>query len=310
MQNEIFEEINLDSQHAIFHPDNFNSPSRKRERESLEPQTSTLKKSCNAQLTSESKKMTSIEEIKKILVDFQASSKTAEIKQEDFRKSVNASLQSIESKLQQQIDVLSGRVTAIESSQVSLSNEYEHIKSEVSYLHTQSTHHANLIEQQQVECDVIARGLPSIYSNKIDEMVTILNSKLQCNMSTETVHSIRALNRKPDRHTCTYFFKFKAKHFKNDFMEAVKKFRKKDIITLEDIFEQFGGTNHSGLQISFRNSLTKHNKTLLDAALAARKSNLIEHAWERDGKIYMRKRAGDKAVQALSTGHIQHFASN
>lgn len=281
------------------------SPSsrNKRERESIDTSDSFTKKTCTIVSPLKSPTMSEFAELKAYM---ESAFKNAETKQEEFRKEMKLSLESLTKGIQSQLDAFNNRLATVEDTHAS---QNQSLQREISQIQSQSNYNTNKIEQQLLENDMIARGLPSMYATKLDEMTAIINDKLKSNLSNLTVQSIRALNPQQHQHTCTYFFKFKSRSFKEDFMQSVNDFRKKDIIALEDIFEIYKNTNHAGKLISFRNSLTKQTKLLLDTAAAAKRAGKIEHAWERTGSIFMRKRQGERAVEALSVDHIHQFAS-
>jgi hypothetical protein len=282
-----------------------NNSRLKRGRTSLDNTFNLNKRPCSHSATIESSESIQMEELKKLM---EASFARAEKQQEIFRNEVNTKLSSIQESIQSQLDSLSSRVTALEASEGSSSNKFNDVRREISSVQSLAIYNTNCIAQKDLENDVIARGIPTIYSTKLDDLVVILNEKLRISLSPDK------LDIQPPKstqsHTGTYFFKFKTKLFKDDFMKAVNVFRNKDVIALEDLFQNYQRTNFAGTQVSFRNSLTKFSKSLLDAAISERRSQRIAHAWERDGTIYMRKREGDMKVVATSIDQIREFSSS
>lgn len=162
------------------------------------------------------------------------------------------------------------------------------------------------MSNDNVECDVIAHGLLSMYANQVPTLITVLNHKLQCNLNNATLKSITALNKSPNQPTCTYKLTFHHKDHKQDFMSAVNGFRlrvtekrQNKSIKLEDIFDQYRGT-FGGLTISFKNAMTKNQREIYSLALEGKRQGKIEHVWERDEKIWLRKKTGERAVEASS----------
>jgi hypothetical protein len=282
-----------------------NSSSYKRDRESPENHQSSPKKLCDTDSPPKTSNMSQMEDIVKLI---QASFEKAEKKQDELRNEMNASFKVITEGMQKQLDSLTARVSTIEATQCTSSDVIATLKDQIETIKCQADYNTNKMEQQQRECDVIARGLPSIYSNDLDGLVKVLNEKFNSTLSPNNV-AIEAYKPRPDKYTCTYFFKFKAKHYKSDFMKAVKNFRKHDLITLEDLFDNFKGTNHAGFAIFFNNSLTKVNKELLDAAAKEKKAGKLAYVWERDGKILMRKQEGDYPAEAITINQIHKYAS-
>jgi hypothetical protein len=282
-----------------------NSSYHKRNRESPESHQSSPKKLCDTESPPKTSSMSQMEDIVKLI---QASFNKAEKKQEELRMEMNASFKVITEGMQKQLDSLTARMSTIEATQSTSSDVIATLKNQIDTLQCQADYNTNKMEQQKRECDIIARGLPSIYANNLDGLVNVLNEKFNSSLSPNNV-AIEAYKPRPEKHTCTYFFKFKAKHHKSDFMKAVKNFRKNDLITLEDIFDNFKGTNHAGFTIFFNNSLTKVNKELLDAAAKEKKAGKLAYVWEKDGRILMRKQEGDYPVEAITINQIHEFAS-
>lgn len=160
------------------------------------------------------------------------------------------------------------------------------------------------MSKDNVECDVIAHGLLSMYANQTPTLISILNHKLQCNLNNATLKSIKALNINPNQPTCTYKLSFHHKDYKQSFISAVTQFRlrvtktrENKSIKLEDIFDQYRGT-FAGLTISFKNAMTKNQREIYSLALEGKRRGKIEHVWERDDKIWIRKNKGDRAAEA------------
>lgn len=276
----------------------------KRGRESLDNTLNISKKYCD-QPPIKAADLVQMDDLKKLMLESFAK---AEKQQEEFRNEMNNKLTSIQETFQIQLESLNTRVTALETSHGASSKDIVDIHREISSLQSQAAYNKNRNDQKDVECDVIARGIPTLYSTQLDQLASILNEKLKVNLSPQQLDIHPP---KPTRaHTGTFFLKFKAKSYKDNFMNAVRTFRNKDIIALEDLFENFRTTNQAGTEVSFRNSLTKFTKSLLDTAIAERRANKLAYAWERDGLVYMRKRDGDPKVEATSVIQIREFASS
>lgn len=243
------------------------SPNKKRERTSIDSTLVLPKKHCEEDLSSLEPEP-DMEALQAMIKD---SFEKAAQEQKEFRNEINSALKSINETLQTQIDSQNARLTAVESSHDSFKKQIKDLQQEIESLKAQASHNSNKNDQKDLENDVVAFGLPSLYSSNVTGLLTILNQKLNISLSNQSV-TVKPLKPRQHSHTTTYFLKFATKALKADFMSNVDKFRNKDVITMEDLFEQYNGTNHAGKTISFKNSLTKFNKNLLAAAQNERRA--------------------------------------
>lgn len=313
MSSENFNEINS-ATIENFHSQSASSSSssKKRERVSLDPSDTTNKKHCEIIKSSEMSKPLTENQAKTLienaLKDFeqrQSQTLISSLKNE-LMTAFDTSLQNMQANMSQQLNAISDRLTALEGRNAT---QLDEVRAQINVTQEQADYNTRKIQQRMLDCELVARGIPTIYANAKEDLIKILNEKLNTNLNASTLSTITSLNARPNQYTGTYFFKFKAKNFKDDFLKQVDAFRERDIIAVEDIFENFKNTNHAGHRISFRNSLTKQTKAVLDAAHRAKSQNLIAHAWERDGSIFMRKNATDRAVEVLSINHIDRYAA-
>jgi hypothetical protein len=285
-----------------------NSPkSSKRERESLDNLELSTKKF--REVNSSQQKSTMSTEMQQMQKLIQESFAKAEKRQEELlsrlRFEINSDIQSIKESFQAQVDNLSTRISSVDQSS---RDELMKLKNEINLMNANAAYTKIQAEQCKRENDVIARGLPAIYFNNHQELISKLNEKFKCNLTPQSV-SIEGMKPKAKYPTSTFFFKFSTKAHKIDFMKSVHTFRKNDIIPIEDVFESFIGTNQAGKEITFRNSLTKQTKALLDAALAERRANRLASAYERGGVIFMKKQHDDQPIEAISINQIRQFAT-
>lgn len=304
MINENFSEITNADQ--FFTPQK--NSKNKRDRESLDDHSELTKKSCVIASPEFVTNMNNYDELKEFI---ERAFENAERKQEEFKNSICTSLDEIKRSFQSQIDGIKTQIATIENSSAT---QIRSINEELNETQARVQYNMNRIAQMALDCEVVAHGLPSLYASKTDELLSILNSKFNSNLNNKVLTSVRPVKNQAKQVLCTYFFTFNSKLHKNDFLASFNSYRfsnttkKHELVPIEDVFEQFKGTNQAGKIISFKNSLTRETKAILDTALRAKHANALIHAWERDGRIYVRKNAGDKEIEALSIAHVNSLA--
>lgn len=95
----------------------------------------------------------------------------------------------------------------------------------------------------------------------------------------------------------------------NKFRLRVTKNRQNTSIKLEDIFNQYRGT-FSDLSITFKNAMTKQQKEIYGIAFEGKKKGKIAHVWERDDKIWIRWKEGDRAMEASSVEIVKQLINS
>lgn len=268
----------------------------KRQRESLGANESPAKKTKDYTAAMNT---TTNDELKDLLMKLH---KDLSEKQNNFQKS----LDEVQKNLQQQLTMITEKIQVMEGRQVVTSTEVQQIRVELNDVKHDSRMALNKIEQNALERNVIGYGIPAVFAEKKDELVDKIGKKLQIPLDLSAFESIRAQNNKKEI-TCTFFFKFRELHTKTAFMSAIDKLRKKDVLIIEDIFPEYSTTNQAGKWIAFRNQITKGNQKILEAA---KKRIEIKFAWERNGKIWLRRKEGERAIEALSIEHVNYTASS
>lgn len=225
----------------------------------------------------------------------------------------NTNIAALTSEMQQmkvnfglQLSSLESKMEKYELQQNTTTSELATLKSDLNNIKIDSMVALNKINQKSLELNVIGFGIPAQYIEKKQELIDKLNEKTQLSLSLRSFESISAQNRKKEEF-CTFFFKFNETSIKKKFMLAIDKLRthnnKKDILTLEDLFDEYRPTNKAGHTIAFRNQITTDNQKILKAAKG---NKSIAHAWEKDGKIWIRRAIGERPVEALSLEQVYH----
>jgi hypothetical protein len=283
----------------------FSTP--KRDRESTDSSPETSKKTCTNESLAITHEMSEITELRAFIErSFVDAKADARKNHQELRKEND----SIKVTFQAEIDGINARVTKIESTSSQSSPLIQSLQNEIATLRCQAAYNTNRLEQNDHTNEVVAHCLPSKYADNINELIRIINEKVKCNLSSDVLTSFRPVKSQVNNPTCTYFITFRSKAQKQDFLTTFTSYCNKEIVTVEDIFEEFHGTNQAGRQISFRNSLAKPIKNILDAALGAKRGKKIAHAWERNGIIYMRKHEGSPKVEAVSVYQVERFANS
>lgn len=279
------------------------SKNTKRARESLGTEENIEKR------IRDSKTMTSTDELKELILGLKQDNINIREEMKQNTNNLMKSISNVETNLKREIENVSDRVKEIESKQENTSKELAYVHDEIEKLKEDSLHTLNKLEQKALDNNIIAFGIPSLYAEKKNELIEILNTKLDLLLTSESFESITAQNKKKEN-TCTYFLKVKSATTKTQIMQAIDKFRNKDVITVEDLFDNFKGTNQAGKLISFRNQITKSNQNILSVAKNAARSKKLAFAWEKNGKIFIRKQEGERAVEAISINHVNYIANS
>lgn len=265
------------------------SPNSKRPRESLGANENIAKK--NREITTDMGS-TSNEDLKALIIS--------------VNENLIKKLDEVQNGLQLQLTNISQKVQEIEEKQATTSSEVEFLKDGLSQVRHDTQLALNKIEQKALELNVVGYGIPSEFSEKKDQLVEMIGKKLDIPLELKSFESINFQNNR-NAPTCTYFFKFNELSTKSAFMKAVDKVRNKDIIPLEDFFPDLKSSNLAGKPIAFRNQITKVNQKILEAG---KKRIEIKFVWERNGKIWLRRKEGERAVEALSVEHVNYIANS
>lgn len=164
----------------------------------------------------------------------------------------------------------------------------------------------NKLQQNSLSRDFVIFGLPNIDKKEMPDFVAALSNASNFAISYNDLENIYPVPMKSDRKKCIIYGKFYSEKMKTDFLKAC---RQKKPFPVENIAKLNSNDPMRGKEVFVRSQLTSTNRLLAAESRKQRSLGKLQYAWERDGRILIRKNDTTPIIELQSLNQLMAIIS-
>lgn len=226
---------------------------------------------------------------------------------EELKTHTNKQLKSLEADLGKSVENCHEKITELiktVSEQSSALKEFEKLFDAMKQENTTLRAKVRSLEQQLDDTDQYTRincleinGVPETNNENVVEIVQTIGKVLQVTVSAEDIDACHRLGPKQDGRRRGIIVKFVRRHMKE---EMLRKRKIKRNLNTSDI-----GMASGPAEVVYMNeSLSPARRKVLNAARSLRKEQGFTFVWVKNGKVFLRKDEGSKAIMLTNMDQL------